>query len=75
LLLLLIFSDLASKIDTAISVYKDVDHFKQHQSIKECYSWFDVAARTEKVYSRVVDEEPLPFMERVKRYYLFTTSL
>ena len=26
--------DLAHKIDTAIAIYKDVDHFKQHQSIK-----------------------------------------
>lgn len=61
--------DLAHKIDTAIAIYKDVDHFKQHQSIKECYSWFDVAARTEKVYERVRSEQPLPFMERVKRFY------
>lgn len=61
--------DLANKLDTAIAVYKDVDQFRQHQSIKECYSWFDVASRTEKVYERVEAEEPLPFMERVKRFY------
>lgn len=26
--------DLANKIDQAMAIYKDVDHFKQHQSIK-----------------------------------------
>jgi len=61
--------DLANKIDKAIAIHKEVDHFKQHQIIKECYSWFDVAARTEKVYERVENEQPLPFMERVKRFY------
>lgn len=33
------------------------------------YSWYDVAERTEIVYDRLLDEERVPLIERLRRFY------
>jgi hypothetical protein len=33
------------------------------------YSWHDIASRTEKVYNDITIKQPLPLIDRLKRYY------
>jgi phosphatidylinositol N-acetylglucosaminyltransferase subunit A len=33
------------------------------------YSWHDIASRTEKVYNDITVKQPLPLIDRLKRYY------
>eukprot|EP01126_Amoeba_proteus_P004469 TRINITY_DN11490_c0_g2_i1.p1 TRINITY_DN11490_c0_g2~~TRINITY_DN11490_c0_g2_i1.p1 ORF type:complete len:346 (-),score=71.77 TRINITY_DN11490_c0_g2_i1:30-1067(-) len=62
--------DLLDKLSQAINNYKEMeDHYAFHRIIKESYSWYDVAYRTEIVYDRICNEETLPFMERIRRFY------
>uniref|UniRef100_A0A6B2L2A1 phosphatidylinositol N-acetylglucosaminyltransferase n=1 Tax=Arcella intermedia TaxID=1963864 RepID=A0A6B2L2A1_9EUKA len=61
--------DLTEKVLTAIPRIKDFDPFKAHERVKKCYSWFDVAERTERVYDHICKEEPLPLIERFRRFY------
>eukprot|EP01127_Copromyxa_protea_P012879 TRINITY_DN3391_c0_g1_i2.p1 TRINITY_DN3391_c0_g1~~TRINITY_DN3391_c0_g1_i2.p1 ORF type:complete len:470 (+),score=69.24 TRINITY_DN3391_c0_g1_i2:116-1411(+) len=61
--------DLLAKLTLAIENYKDVDHYNFHKIVKESYSWYDVAQRTELVYDRICKEEVLPFIERIRRFY------
>jgi len=61
--------DLLAKLTLAIENYKDVDHYHFHRVVKESYSWYDVAQRTELVYDRICKEKTLPFIERIRRFY------
>mgnify|MGYP001032329287 CR=1 FL=1 len=40
-----------------------------HEQVKKMYSWNDVAERTERVYRETMKMEPLPLIERLRRYY------
>lgn len=64
----LIYLDLLAKLTEAIENYKEVDHYAFHNIVKESYSWYDVASRTELVYDRICKEEVLPFIERIRRF-------
>jgi len=61
--------DLIEKVSEAIPRLKDFEPFKAHDRVKKCYSWFDVAERTEKVYDHIYNEDPLPLIERFRRFY------
>jgi len=40
-----------------------------HEEVKQMYSWYEVAERTEVVYDRLLDEDRLPLIERLRRFY------
>jgi len=61
--------DLVSKIMDSIPRIPYIDHFGQYKRVKSMYSWYNVAERTEKVYDRLIQEEPTNLLERVKRFY------
>ena len=61
--------DLIEKVEQAIIDLPSFDSWRAHESVKSMYSWFDVAQRTEIVYDRLLREEKVPFMERLRRFY------
>lgn len=44
------------------------DPIKAHERVKTFYDWQQVAARTEKVYSTVMQSRQMELMERITRY-------
>lgn len=61
--------DLIEKVHQAIIDVPTFDPWRAHDAVKSMYSWFDVAQRTEIVYDRLLREERVPFMERLRRFY------
>jgi phosphatidylinositol glycan class A protein len=61
--------DLIDKIREAVRRLPSVDPWKMHEEVKHCYDWNNVAERTEKVYDRIIREEPWPLLERLRRHY------
>lgn len=61
--------DLIEKVEAAIADVGDFDAWAAHEAVKSMYSWFDVAQRTEIVYDRLLREERVPFIERLRRFY------
>lgn len=61
--------DLIEKVQAAIAEVPHFDAWAAHESVKTMYSWFDVAQRTEIVYDRLLREERVPFIERLRRFY------
>lgn len=61
--------DLIEKVESAIADVGDFDPWAAHESVKTMYSWFDVAQRTEIVYDRLLREEKVPLIERLRRFY------
>lgn len=61
--------DLIEKVHQAIIDVPTFDAWRAHDAVKSMYSWFDVAQRTEIVYDRLLREERVPFMERLRRFY------
>jgi phosphatidylinositol glycan class A protein len=61
--------DLTSTVLNAINLIREnqIDTSKFHDKVKKMYSWMDVAKRTEKVYDRILNHEPLPLIERLRR--------
>ncbi|KAJ3230561.1 hypothetical protein HDU81_004438 [Chytriomyces hyalinus] len=62
--------DLVRSIEIAINRIRTnpPDPFILHQEISGMYSWANVAKRTEAVYEKIVDNEPLPLAERLLKY-------
>jgi len=61
--------DIIKKIDEAIPLSKNIPSQKIHDCIANMYSWKDVAARTEKVYTKIMKNPRPTILERIKRYY------
>lgn len=61
--------DLIEKVQQAIAEVPNFDGMAAHEAVKSMYSWFDVAQRTEIVYDRLLREERVPFIERLRRFY------
>jgi hypothetical protein len=61
--------DLIEKVQEAIAEVANFDGWAAHEAVKSMYSWFDVAQRTEIVYDRLLREEKVPFIERLRRFY------
>jgi len=63
--------DLVRATERAIRVIQSGTHdpHKVHERVREMYSWTDVAARTEHVYYEAFKSEPVPLIERFRRYY------
>lgn len=61
--------DLIEKVEDAIADVGNFDAWAAHEEVKTMYSWFDVAQRTEIVYDRLLREERVPFIERLRRFY------
>jgi len=57
------------KIIEAIPLVPTVDPYQLHDEVKNMYNWNDVAIRTEKVYDRVTSMEPVPLIDRMKKFY------
>lgn len=61
--------DLIEKVKEAIEQLPNFDPLAAHEQVKSMYSWFDVAQRTEVVYDRLLREERVPLIERLRRFY------
>lgn len=61
--------DLIIKVKEAILEVNKFDRHEAHISVKSMYSWIDVAQRTEIVYDRLLCEEKVPLIERLRRFY------
>jgi hypothetical protein len=61
--------DLIEKVKEAIEQLPQFDPLAAHEQVKTMYSWFDVAQRTEVVYDRLLREEKVPLIERLRRFY------
>ncbi|KAJ1967854.1 Phosphatidylinositol N-acetylglucosaminyltransferase GPI3 subunit [Dispira parvispora] len=67
--------DLVQGISRAIDTFKTRDQHPElnpmalHQTVKQMYSWMDVAIRTERVYRSISALESPPLIERLRRYY------
>lgn len=63
--------DLVATVNRAVQMIasREINTVKFHDEVKKMYSWMNVAERTEKVYFRMIDSEPLPLIERLRRYY------
>mmetsp|Transcript_29030 Transcript_29030/g.81215 ORF Transcript_29030/g.81215 Transcript_29030/m.81215 type:complete len:462 (-) Transcript_29030:44-1429(-) len=64
-------SKLIAALEQAISEVHASPHdpWVFHNRVKEMYSWFDIAARTEKVYHRVLTVRPPERIERFNRFF------
>lgn len=62
-------ADLIDKLTEAIPLAKTVDPFAIHDQVSKMYHWDNVAERTEKVYDRISSMEPLPLLDRLRKYY------
>ncbi|KAJ2001573.1 Phosphatidylinositol N-acetylglucosaminyltransferase GPI3 subunit [Coemansia thaxteri] len=49
--------------------HPDMSPQRFHSQVKKMYSWHNVAERTERVYSQIVDIEEPPLIERFRSYY------
>lgn len=61
--------DLIEKVKQALADVHRFDRWAAHEAVKSMYSWFDVAQRTEIVYDRLLREERVPLIERLRRFY------
>lgn len=61
--------DIVSKINQVIPKIDQVDKKLQHEQVKKMYSWHDVAERTEVVYDRLLEEEKIPLIDRLRQFY------
>lgn len=61
--------DIVQKIKETIPKIRCVDKMQQHERVKKMYSWFDVAERTDIVYDRLLDEDQVPLIDRLRRFY------
>ncbi|KNC45932.1 GlcNAc transferase [Thecamonas trahens ATCC 50062] len=61
--------DLIARLDEAIAEVHDVQPYEFHGAVRNMYNWNDVAARTEVVYDKMMSAEPVPLIERFRRYY------
>ncbi|GAA6010786.1 hypothetical protein JCM11491_002945 [Sporobolomyces phaffii] len=63
--------------DLVLAISRAIDHVKagKHdplyafETLKDVYSWTDVAERTEIVYRNALEVERVPVVERLRRYY------
>eukprot|EP01135_Chromosphaera_perkinsii_P001914 Nk52_evm63s212 gene=Nk52_evmTU63s212 len=60
--------ELLAKLDEAIAEVDLVEPMKIHEEVKRMYNWHRIAARTEKVYDKIIKKECPPFLETLKRY-------
>ncbi|KAJ1913507.1 Phosphatidylinositol N-acetylglucosaminyltransferase GPI3 subunit [Mycoemilia scoparia] len=51
------------------SLHPKLSPWQMHKDVKEMYSWYNVAERTEKVYYDIVDLPLPPLIERLRKYY------
>ncbi|KAJ1973829.1 Phosphatidylinositol N-acetylglucosaminyltransferase GPI3 subunit [Dimargaris xerosporica] len=67
--------DLVAAVAKAIETVKvrdqhpELSPFALHNTVKQMYSWMDVAARTEQVYYSIMALPSPPLIERLRRYY------
>ncbi|GAQ89246.1 phosphatidylinositol glycan class A [Klebsormidium nitens] len=64
-------SELVEAVSCAITLLPTIDPAAMHKRVREMYSWHDVAARTERVYSLIVGADPGGdlLLNRLARYY------
>ncbi|XP_068654112.1 phosphatidylinositol N-acetylglucosaminyltransferase subunit A isoform X1 [Aristolochia californica] len=61
-------SDMVQAIKKAIKILPAIDPHVMHLRIKELYSWYDVARRTEIVYNRALHYPSENLLKRLSRY-------
>jgi len=61
--------DIIKKVEEAIPLAKNINSQQIHDRLKDKYSWRDVAARTEKIYDRIMATPKPTLLDRIKRYY------
>lgn len=62
-------AELIEAVCASIPLIRNVDPHAFHQEIVQSYSWDNVAARTDRVYRKVLSLPKTPLIERFRRYY------
>ena len=60
--------DLVEALSDAIPKVRHVRPLQLHRDVRRMYNWHDVAARTEKVYYKVIQYRNESLFTRLKRY-------
>jgi phosphatidylinositol glycan class A protein len=60
---------LVNALSSAMLVQQKVDPAKFHAQVKAMYDWHDVAARTQRVYTKITAAQRPALIERLQRYY------
>ena len=50
-------------------IHPKLSPWEMHKDVKEMYSWYNVAERTERIYYDIIDLPEPPLIERLSRYY------
>jgi len=61
--------DIIEALSEAIPRAKHVDPEEFHEQVKNMYNWYDVAARTEKVYQMAMTTDQLSLKQRLLKYH------
>ena len=57
---------LIEQLENAIRNVKNIPCTKMHETVKSLYSWHNVAARTERVYQKVMERPQSSLLTRIK---------
>jgi hypothetical protein len=60
--------DLIAKTMTAITELPKFEPWRAHDEVREMYSWYDVALRTENVYKQILKADPPTLLDRLRRF-------
>ncbi|KAI3636506.1 hypothetical protein MIR68_005451 [Amoeboaphelidium protococcarum] len=64
-------TEMVDVLMTAVDLVRTegIDRWHFHREIQKMYSWMDVAERTERVYSSILEMPDVPLIERLRRFY------
>lgn len=62
--------DLVAKTLAAISELPKFDPWRAHEQVREMYSWYDVALRTENVYQQILKADTPTLLDRMRRFHV-----